>query len=239
MRERLTDQNASFIKKKLSIILTVSISAVFLLSTLLLSPLLIITSSDVIYQGTLWPDLIELLIGICDISAYAIGFSVIIYSIYRLSSREAIRSIVIYCTAVLLKYTVNIVVTTLFESRFDISYLAWPVLYFFFDLIIVFCVYFIARASFKSTGSFQKDLLPFNTFFSSHNPLQVSVLKVGVLLAAIKIATRLVYDFSYGLPQDIIDALWMLAYYISDILICIVVYLISLLIFIKLNKKLN
>ncbi len=239
MSEYSTDTSAKSIKKGLYKILIISLSVIFLLSTLVLSPLYIISTSNAIYLGTVLPDITDLLLDICDIAAYAIGFSVIIYSVYRLTARKATGFIVTYCIAVFLKYTLNIVVTTVFESRFDISYLAWPVLYFLFDIIILLLVFLISNASLKNVRASKIALIPFNRFYSSENPLQASALKVGILLAAVKVVTRLVYDFSYGLPQSIIDALWMLVYYLSDILICFVIYLISLLIFIKLDKKLK
>jgi hypothetical protein len=62
---------------------------------------------------------------------------------------------------------------------------------------------------------------------------------VGILLASIKIITRIIYDIGYGAPINVLDLLRMMVFYLSDVLICAVTYLLSLLVLLSVDKKDN
>ena len=67
-------------------------------------------------------------------------------------------------------------------------------------------------------------------------PLKVDPIKRGaaasaLILVALRVFGRLIYDFHYGLPTDLVDALWMVLYYGLDVLIgvggyCLMLYII-------------
>ena len=58
---------------------------------------------------------------------------------------------------------------------------------------------------------------PFSSLLSLKNPLQKCAFWSGVWITAFKMASRLIYDFSYGLPTSLTDALWILIYYLLDL----------------------
>jgi len=75
------------------------------------------------------------------------------------------------------------------------------------------------------------ELYPFRKIFSRENPLQLCALIVGIILSAEKILFRLLFDLSYGAPESFAEVMIMVVYYASDILIGIIYYCISVLVY--------
>ena len=53
------------------------------------------------------------------------------------------------------------------------------------------------------------------------------LLCVAAVPAGFQLLSRLIYDFSNGLPRDLPDLLWMVTYYLSDFAFVIVGYLVT------------
>ena len=72
--------------------------------------------------------------------------------------------------------------------------------------------------------------LPFKGLFAPQNPLWRITLIVSALPSLSQILYRLIYDiFFYGAPRDWIDLLWILVYYLGDLLTAFVGFLVTLL----------
>jgi hypothetical protein len=110
-----------------------------------------------------------------------------------------------------------------------------------FDILIALAVILIAHLCFKNIGKnkAKNACLPFEKLYESSNPLQKASLLTGILLASIKVLTRVIYDIGYGAPTSILDLLRMIVYYLSDVLICVIIYLASLLLIMYFDKKNN
>ena len=235
--------NNKQIKKRLMFYIILSTAILFGISCFLLSPLYVIMSSDVLFQGNILIDLINIFNQISYILVYAVCFSTIIYSLYHFNTKSSILLIAVYCIAVLLRYIINIIVQAIIDGAFPLITELSPVLYnYILELITVFGVVVIAHLVFytkKDEKKGRKKFLPFSKFYSHSNLLQRSSLYVGIFLAILKIITRIVYDLGYGAPTDIYDLLRMITYYISDLLICLIIYLLSLLVIINIDKKIQ
>jgi hypothetical protein len=136
----------------------------------------------------------------------------------------------------------NIAVQTFTDGVFPMLEDLYPTLLaYLFDLITAFAVLLIAHLSIKEihTAKASRSYLPFDKLYTSSNPLQKASLLTGILLASIKVLTRVVYDIGYGAPTSILDLLRMIVYYLSDVLICVVIYLVSLLLIMYFDKKDN
>ena len=70
------------------------------------------------------------------------------------------------------------------------------------------------------------EALPTERLFDLQNPLMRILLCVAAIPAGFQLLSRLIYDFSNGLPYDLPDFLWMITYYLSDFAFVIVGYLI-------------
>lgn len=235
------------------LLLTVILTAGILdnLSVLVFSPLYVITSNDIIYATTVIPELIYLVIEVCNIAVYAICHSAVIYSVYRLSFRRTGIVAMTYCAVTFLKYTGNLFVTLAFNKTIDVSDIAYVLLYFAADMLQLVIVILISCALMRSfyrrlsviekTGAIlgkekttkREQIFPFGKFFDRSNPLQKASLYMGILLSVIKILTRIWYDLYYGAPGSATDFIWMIVYYLSDILTGFIAYLVSLLVLSK------
>jgi hypothetical protein len=81
------------------------------------------------------------------------------------------------------------------------------------------------------------DPINFDKLLYFKEPFNRAILSIGIVLSAIKIVTRLLYDISYGTPSSLVEILWMVFYYSLDMLICPIVYLVSFIITVKHEKR--
>lgn len=250
------NSNDKHIKKIVFRYVIISALVFWGLSSLIFSPLYVLTSSNVLYRNTNLPELFDLLIQVCDILMYSVGLSSVIYSIYRFKISNSVSLIMTYCCASFIRYTVNIVMTIVFDGSISVSEdIVVSMIYFALDALVVFVISLIASTICKRfydnalatekannilgirNESVRSQIFPFKSIYSKANPLQSSALVAGIILAALKIFSRLLYDIYIGLPTSLSDMVWMIVYYVSDVLICAIVYLVSLLIFTKIDKK--
>lgn len=82
-------------------------------------------------------------------------------------------------------------------------------------------------------------VLPFSKFASRYNPLQRSAMKMGALVCAVKIFSRILNDISFGAPQSFGEILVMVVYYLSDLLYGVIAYIIALLVFTAVYDRLR
>lgn len=242
-------------KKRLLRTLIVTTAILFSLSCFVLSPLYTYMCADILFAATAMPEIIEIIIDITDIVTYALCFATIVYSIFKFSLKGSVSMLVSYGIAVFLKYSANLVVTFIFDGSVSPSSAVYVLLYFALDMIILLTVALSTASIFrkynekrnitkkannalgKATPSIEEELFGGNKLFVRANPLHRSALLTGIVLSAIKIVTRILFDIAYGAPTTLADALWMIAYYVSDILIAVIVYAISVYMFTHFNSK--
>ena len=229
-------------KKRLGLCVILTTLVLFGLSCFLLSPLYVSLSSNILYRDSFIADLINLINNVFYIAVYAVCFSAFIYSVYKFGTKRSFPLVIIYCTAVFLRYIANIIVQTFTDGVFPaFEELSPAILGYIFDLLTAFAVILIAHLCLKNInmGKAKSACLPFQKLYLNSNPLQNASLFTGILLASIKILTRIIYDIGYGAPTSILDLLRMIVYYLSDVLICVIIYLASLLLIMYFDKKDN
>ncbi len=242
MNNTFSNDNTKATRKRLRLCVILTTLVLFGLSCFLLSPLYVSLSSNIVYSDSFITDLVNLINNIFYIAVYAICFSAFIYSVYKCTARRSVSLVIVYCVAVLLRYMANVAVQTFTDGVFPMLEDLYPTLLaYLFDLITAFAVLLIAHLSIKEihTAKASRSYLPFDKLYTSSNPLQKASLLTGILLASIKVLTRVVYDIGYGAPTSILDLLRMIVYYLSDVLICVVIYLVSLLLIMYFDKKDN
>ncbi len=254
----IMNSSDKYIKKVLLKYVLLSTIVFWGISSLVLSPLYVITASNVLHRSTNIPEIFEILIQVCDIAVYSVCFSAIVYSIYRFKLANSFSLVMTYCAAIFLRYTANIVMTLVLDGTISVSEdVVVSVVYFLLDASLLFLISFITSSIFKKfyiwatekeksnlilgikNQSIRSYLFPFDKIYSRSNPLQRSALTIGIMLALVKIFSRILYDIYVGFPTTFTDGIWMVVYYVADVLICLVVYLISLLVFARLDKKEN
>lgn len=235
-------------KYNFNLIMALSCAVIFSLITFVLNPIYVSVASDIITSVTIIPSLVELLIDSLDILAFVIAYSLIIYSAATKNASYAIKLCGIYILGCLLRRMATLLMSIGSISQNDILSV---VVYFMLEGIQAVIVTAIATSAAKKfhftaaqmekaarqLGDFSnyKDL-EFTRVYSRSNPLQSSALKAGIMLSAVKIISRIIYDISYGAPDGASEILTMVIYYFSDILICVIFYTLCWLIFSRLYK---
>lgn len=199
-------------------------SAVFFSLYLVLAIVYDIVCSNIVLSITLLPTVLNAVVEVCGIAAYGVCFSLLLYSTYKNGVKASLPLVYIYCGAVLAKYIANIVLHILvfkiapYLSDYLYVFIIWAL-----EVLLTVAILFIIKISLAK----QTDKnVEFKKFFSTENPLQVTSLAIAVFISAIKILQRFIYDISYGAPNGIFEILWMVVAYLSDILVCIIVYLV-------------
>ena len=72
--------------------------------------------------------------------------------------------------------------------------------------------------------------MPFASMFSFSNGMQRANLLMAAIPAVTQIVYRAIYDIAfYGVARDLADLLWMISYYLADVLSMVVGYFVILL----------
>ena len=217
------NQNLTDFKKRMrrQVALT---SIVFFSVYLILSIVYDMVCSDIVMSITALPTVLNAMVSLCDVAAYGACFALLLYSIYTTSTKASLPLVYVYCAAVLAKYIANIALHIIvfkyapYLTEYIYVFIIWAL-----EVLLTIAVLFIIKISLSKQ---KEKTVEFKKLFSSDNPLQVTSLAIAVLLSAIKIVQRLIYDVSYGAPSGILEILWMFVAYLSDILVCPIVYLV-------------
>ena len=204
--------------------------------------------SDIIYQTTVLPLILETLLQVFGYLFYWVGFGYLIYAFLRFSKKEAMTVAAIYAAASLLRTFLGFVVygfivafpTWNSFSQFYLGELIFTVI---MDLCQAALVYLFVYLCARSVLSKQPQLevarsggvfgfcYPCKELFSRRNPLYLLCLEAALLPSAISLLSRLYFDLAIGgMPNSISEILVMLIYYFSDIAAIAVAYFIILLI---------
>ncbi len=216
-----------------------------------LSPLITFANND----GTInyLPDILELAQWIFNLLTFFVCYALTVFAVYRFGASQYWVFILVFSLATVVKYLSNVVSAffvfgvvpsggELFEQiQIVIFNISVELLQFAFIVISSVAIISrfkrlseIAEKGAKKMGvdfDRRSKVFPFKALVSAKNPLQYSALIAALIVSAFMITNRLVYDFSMGLPVDLVDGLWMAAGYISDILFGVIGYLIMIVIF--------
>ena len=228
-------------ERKGNLIFIAFLSLFYLIYVLVLAPVYTVVCSNVLYSETYLPDIIELVRELLDLFIWAWIFSFTLFS-FRYPKRSVFAYAAVPC-ADFLRYLLSLLVSFLFDGTPASSdmlrlYINDALIGFAFDILhFVFCL-FIGHIMLSHLNSDKK-----KTVFSAEhqrmkkNPLGRAALLSAAMVSVLRIAMRIRYDVFYGAPEDALDLMWMILYYSSDIVYGLLVYLTSLIILRKLNKK--
>ena len=254
MRKSPSDIRAA--EKKISLTLIVCAAVFFSAQAFILNPLYVYTSSDVLFSNTPLPEIIGILNDISYPLGYALCFAAVTYSIFKFSFARSKRPIIILSLAFFLRYVANYIIASITDGGFRFSDIPSSVLLpFGLDMLLFAIICAIVYTRIKNyykdyvlmqkanitlgnkTPSVHEDVFVDQKIISLKNPLHYSAALTGAVLAITKILTRIRFDLSVGAPTTLADTIWMIAYYLSDIMIAALVYAASLLIFSYLERK--
>ena len=216
----MTAQNDKNIKKKLFWNLLITATVLFTIISLVLSPIISVISNNIVYAYTLLPDVLILLTDILNLIALSVCSAIIIYSITKFGMQASSSLLTVYVSAFFLKYSADMLVSYLILHTLDASVIISYAMAFLIDLILILIIAFIAYRAYRSESTRKK----------------VAVTS-AIIVSLSKVLSRIIYDISYGAPTDLSDLIWMIVYYLSDLLVGAIFVLISMHVFKHLTKK--
>ena len=242
------------IPRKLAI-LSFGLSALFVV----LARLYTVSCADIVFMYTVVPELLEILVNLLECAIYGIAYGLCIYAAYRDSARLFRRCALIYGGSVLFKYLGNYFMTWITDTHMSASYLLENLLYIFlYTLIelaqaaIILLVILRAMKSYHTFIAKQQRIaqalpdakitlrtyaFPFSKLISLKNPLQKCAFWAGTTVTIFRIVSRLIYDISFGLPTSLVDALWIVVYYLLDFFVGFAVCLLITFLLISMDQK--
>ena len=212
----------------------VTLAILALIYTVVLTPLQLYITSDVLINGTVLPLIGDIVILLVNYSVYWLTFAYLLYRFYRYDLRQCKGLLVVYGVTAALRYPLSqlaVYVTTGFPlfSRFVKDDLIYIIINILLDMLLVALALW-AMHSLRYRWESKTPLLavlPTERLFDWQKPLMRILLCVAAVPAGFQLLSRLIYDFSNGLPRDLPDLLWMVTYYLSDFAFVIVGYLVT------------
>ena len=211
----------------------------------LLIPLLVYTSSDVTFENSLLPMLLEVLSTLADIAVYTVAFSAAVFAFRLFPARKAIGLPLTFFLVALIRRAASLGVEILTSGSIGSDDIQSAAFYLVVEILLDSAVSLIAFCTFRKTSKKDPSLLyppfpapegrflPCRRLFDRSAPGQRAALGAGILLATVKVVSRILYDIMYtmvsGFPSGagkiLREILVMLLYYTSDVLGGAVAYL--------------
>lgn len=214
-----------------------------------LSPLKEVLSYDVVYSDSVFIYVIDYLMALFEIIAFAVTFSIIIFSVFLGSKKITSVTVILFVASLLLQIPVtilmNIPIYNTIGTIKSVLLSCIPMLaYVIFCVLHLIAIYVISlkqrrnyllpqKRSKKNRGSdlSRAPLLPITRLYNKENPFQVCALAMGIVISAPKLILHIIGHISVGFPDGIAGIIDYVISYFSDIAYGVVAYVIALLIF--------
>ena len=222
---------------KLLLLCSFGLSALFVF----LARIYTVSCSDIVVMYTAWPEVLEILVNLVECTLFAIAFAIFIYAAYRIPLSGLWKFFLIYSGSVCFKYISNYIITWITDTGMSADYLiqnlTYILIYTAIELVQAGIVFLIVWKTMKAYHSFierqtriaanipgteisiRTYAYPFSHLITLKNPLQKNAFLSGCVIALFKVISRVIYDISYGMPTSIMDAFWMIVYYLWDLFI--------------------
>ena len=226
------------------------------------APLYIYFANNVLYMGTILPELFSVLSSAVDVLVFAVVYGTSIYAIYRFTVKRIARIPVIYGALILYKNIGNLIFTyvtdglpskSILPDLLNIGiYILLEFLQYTVVLLIAGKILTNARkreeirknAADRAKKKYESmtEYFPFSKVMSFKNPIQKALFWVAFVPMSVKVASRIWYDIwfflQYGLYDGFKDFLWMFLYYSMDILSYgVLVYFLMMLLLLQMKKS--
>ena len=214
-------------------------------------------NTNIILYASVLPEILKMLIDLLEMAIYAICFSLFLFSaFFRHENAPALSLLFTYFGAIAFRRICDLAGVLILYGSLDSLDLTYAVVYILLDAALALVVFCLARSGatvfYRSQAmKMKKDMLfkdtdakislgsihPFRRIVDNTNLIQSRVLIVSMILAAIKVLSRLVYDIDYGAPSGFGEFLTMVVYYLSDLFLAVVFYALAILILNKLFQR--
>ena len=226
----------------------------FLLHVAVLSPITFRINSDVAYENSYLPFAMETLLQLVYLAVYVVTFAYIAWATMH-SGKRGLKFLGIFAASTVLRYALNIFCSYMYEggipssSERILSDVRDGLLAASFDIFqAAFCLVVTLWLVSKSKRRYEAALkwakkhgdesraeqyntMKWSSIFGLSNPVQLSLFLSACLIALTKIGSRMIYDISLsemGVAPTAAEIPLMIAYYLSDLIFGLLIYLGSL-----------
>ena len=208
-----------------------------------------VVGSDIVFDGTMLYEVTECIYLGAELAAFFVAYAFTIYVLFATGYRRAWTYAWVYASVTagrhVLLYLLNWlffglrVEDMLFQAAMTLVTLLLELLQYaaVFGVAMLLTHRFDERISVMQQGAArltdvavvrEKLVYPWRKIPLLNDPLRGTSALAAVLIGAIRLGNRLIYDVTYGAPTDAVDLAWMLAYYTMDILIAVACYFVLL-----------
>ena len=234
--------------KRLYLLMLLLTYGLFALNTLVLSPILISVSSDIMTASTVFPSILSALMHLIHLVLIpTAAWTLIGFAYFKRESASVKRRLValyfgslFFCRAC--DMALSLFLNGALYLNEDIIYPAW---YLVLDLIYALALFLVVRFSAKrfcrredaalSTNAEPTALYPFRGIFKKGNPILRLTLLLGIIFSAVSLLQEGLYTLAYLYdatnPLDAKEILILVGRYVDCLLIGCFFYLLSLLLY--------
>lgn len=235
----------SKLKKKLIILSAIWIFVFVTLYSCVIAPLFVFADNDILLMESALPIVLEWVYPIVDVISLALGYGFAAYAIYEFGFKGALPIIAVPAIGTLYKYAANLIISyVMSKESMGIDYV-YSIFYAIMELI--FLAVFVAIANKRISAHKEvtlirakglkylgqtddsKPVLPFEKVISRKNPIQSSMFIISVIMAVIRVLQRIRLDIFLGLPSGAKEIFTMVIYYVSDLLVMPITYVVMML----------
>ena len=208
-----------------------------------------VVGSNIVFAGTMLYEVTECIYLGAELAAFFVAYAFTIYVLFARGYRRAWTYAWVYASVTagrhVLLYLMNWlffglrVEDMLFQAAMTLVTLLLELLQYaaVFGVAMLLTHRFDERFSVMQQGASrltdvtvvrEQLVYPWRKIPLLNDPLRGTSALASVLIGAIRVGNRLIYDVAYGAPTDSVDLAWMLAYYTLDILIAVACYFVLL-----------
>ena len=193
----------------------------------------ILISSDALFSRSVLPIFWGILMDFSNFLFYWIAFAYLI--LFGFSYDRGSRGFVIsYVIVVFARYLLNQLASSMllgFTSINDFfsDSLPFILIDIVMDLLQLAVGFLIVRKFSQDPNDLLAAHIPSDRLFDFSNPILKTTFWVAMIPTALRVLSRLIYDIYIGLPNSFGDFLWMVTYYLFDLISFLVGYFVILL----------
>ena len=239
-----------FDKKFRPLLLTAVVCAVmYILTQLILTPVYTTVLSNRVYQATLLPYALKLVMSLAEVFTFGLCYSIVIYSAVMRRTRTAAAACGIYVAASVLRRAAALGVSFMmyhFIDKRDVFNVSLPIIIETVQIFTVFLATYLAAKRYRTAladfvsrrgDASHLEALEMNSVFDRKNPLLVGTLTSALMLIAVNVAMRIYSDIGYGAPSGASEVFVMIIYYLFDVLLGVILYTVCWITLSKLTAK--
>lgn len=224
-------------KQKFLLYFSLSLFVLILVEAFLCTPLSAKFNSDILIMETAVPVIWDLFQRLIQFLWFWVAYAFYLFSVARFSWKPSFILLPIYLVASILRSFANLVSGSLMLGWDDFSVecitAGLDVLLNLLQMLLVVGIAYLLFSNHTKTK-----FLPFEKVFAFGNPLSRAVLYAAILPSLITLLSRVYYDvFVFGAVQNVADLIWMIFYYLCDLLSILIGYCVMILMISFLHSK--